>query len=374
MKEIKRYSPNTFNAVHASVAYLAYWAMNVVIGIVYAAILKGAGVAEDGYLTDYFGDMCISLLLMALGLFAVTAIMCLAARVKPVNGGGFLMRKGCGTEVLMAFVLIFGLCALFMPLAEAFSSDCEYIRHVGLGLPYPPAEIPDTMSVWALPLLILMPVLPAIFEELLFRGVILRGFLQFGKIPAVVLSALMFALAHGSYEQFIYQFLGGLAMGFLYVETKNIFVGMAAHFANNLFASWVLGIAYVCAGTGPSADVYISVVSVMFYLIGAVCLVSGFVYFGKKVLHGQKSPERSCEEVVATFVATDMVSGVLQEEKPWYDCGELSVKGGEVKNYLTPSGARVQVNKKSKAALPIVLSGVGIFIGVLFLALSFFTV
>lgn len=67
----------------------------------------------------------------------------------------------------------------------------------------------------------------------MFRGVILKGFMQFGKMPAVILSALLFALAHGSYQQFIYQFLVGLVIGALVVETKNIVVGMVAHFANN---------------------------------------------------------------------------------------------------------------------------------------------
>lgn len=374
MKTAKRYSPNTFNAVHASVAFLGFWAMNLIVGIVYLLIgnVAGADVAAGEYILDYYADMCFQLLLMAAGLAALTAIMCLAAKVRPINGGGFLVRKGLGMEVLMAFVLMFGMCALFMPLAESFADNCEYIRYVGLGQS-PDLQVDPEASAWALPLLFLLPVLPAIFEELLFRGIILRGFLQFGKVPAVVISALMFAFAHGSYQQFIYQFLAGLVFGFLYVETKNIFVGMSAHFANNFFSSWVLGIAYIFVGTGPNAAIYESVVSVMFYLVGAVCLIAGFLYFGKRTLHMRKSPDRSCGEVTATFVEYDVVSGTFYTEKPWYECGDLLPKGGEARDYLTSSGGRVGVNRKSGFAISSILTGIGIVIGIVFFFLSFFS-
>ena len=54
--------------------------------------------------------------------------MALAAKVNRVNGGGFLSRKGCGVEMLMAAVLIFGMAILFSPLAESFAETIEELR------------------------------------------------------------------------------------------------------------------------------------------------------------------------------------------------------------------------------------------------------
>lgn len=196
MKANDRYNPNSFNALHAGVAFLAFWAMNLGLSFLFAAFEKNGVRIEDEY-----AEMCLQLILMAAGLALIVLIMSLAARSNAINGGGFLVRKGCGTEILMAFVLIFGLCSLLMPLAQSFAENCDFIRFRG-NIPNvdPQAQVDaEDVSYYPLLLIVLMPVLPAIFEELLFRGVILKGLLQFGKVPAVVLSALMFALAHGSY-------------------------------------------------------------------------------------------------------------------------------------------------------------------------------
>lgn len=39
MKETKRYNPNSFNAVHAAVAYLAFWLMMFVTAFLFSAVL-----------------------------------------------------------------------------------------------------------------------------------------------------------------------------------------------------------------------------------------------------------------------------------------------------------------------------------------------
>ena len=235
MKETKRYNPNSFNAAHAAAAYLAFWLMMFVSAFALSAVLNSQG---EGKVSDYSPYLVMESVLIAAGLGIITLIVCLSANVRAVNGGGFLARKGCGMEILMAFVLIGGLLSVFMPLSNSFGSE---IRNIQFSLGFPAAgggDVPlEPGGFWFyIYLFICTPLLPAIFEELLFRGVILRGLLQFGKVPAVVLSGLLFALAHGSFEQFIYQFLTGMVFGVLVLETKNIVVGMAAHFANNFFA------------------------------------------------------------------------------------------------------------------------------------------
>ena len=77
---------------------------------------------------------------------------------------------------------------------------------------------------------------PALFEELLFRGNILSGLKQFGIKIAVVVSALIFMLMHGSPDQTVHQFIIGLIIGYLFIKSGNLWLGVIVHFFNNFIA------------------------------------------------------------------------------------------------------------------------------------------
>lgn len=77
---------------------------------------------------------------------------------------------------------------------------------------------------------------PAVCEEVLFRGVIASGFKKFGNAVAICLSALIFMLMHGNAEQTIHQFLIGLILGYIFISTGNIWVGVLIHFFNNFIS------------------------------------------------------------------------------------------------------------------------------------------
>lgn len=73
-----------------------------------------------------------------------------------------------------------------------------------------------------------------ILEELLFRGIILRGLLQhYTPSKAIVWSAIIFGIAHLNPWQFIAAFIVGCAIGWLYWKTNSIWIGIFMHFVNN---------------------------------------------------------------------------------------------------------------------------------------------
>lgn len=96
-----------------------------------------------------------------------------------------------------------------------------------LGLPI------DTVG-WLILNLLILGVVPAICEELLFRGIVFQGLNNnFSKTFSIVLSALVFALVHQSIEQFIYPFLLGLMLAFVFEKTNNLIYPILIHMFNN---------------------------------------------------------------------------------------------------------------------------------------------
>jgi membrane protease YdiL (CAAX protease family) len=85
--------------------------------------------------------------------------------------------------------------------------------------------------------LVVIAVVPAISEELVFRGVIQRNLVQWfnSRHVGVWLAAAIFSAIHFQFFGFVPRFILGLVLGYLYEWSGNILVPMAAHFTQNAF-------------------------------------------------------------------------------------------------------------------------------------------
>lgn len=83
--------------------------------------------------------------------------------------------------------------------------------------------------------LIIIALLPAIGEEFMFRGVLLKLFREWtkNKHAAVLISAFLFSAVHFQFYGFLPRFLLGVLFGYLFVWSKNIWVPVTVHFINN---------------------------------------------------------------------------------------------------------------------------------------------
>ena len=50
---------------------------------------------------------------------------------------------------------------------------------------------------------------------------------------AIVISALIFAVIHGNVAQGTHAFIGGIALGWLYMRTRSVLPGIVLHWVNN---------------------------------------------------------------------------------------------------------------------------------------------
>ncbi|MBP7274089.1 MAG: CPBP family intramembrane metalloprotease [Saprospiraceae bacterium] len=83
--------------------------------------------------------------------------------------------------------------------------------------------------------LLLMAIIPAIGEELVFRGGIQQYFHKIFSNPHLViwLSAAIFSAFHVQFEGFIPRMILGALLGYLFYWSKNLWIPITAHFLNN---------------------------------------------------------------------------------------------------------------------------------------------
>ncbi len=85
-------------------------------------------------------------------------------------------------------------------------------------------------------LLLALALVPAVCEELVFRGVLLQGLSRSSRWRAVLLSALIFGAFHLSFEtamRFLPTAFLGVLLGYVVWQTRSIFPGMVMHLVNN---------------------------------------------------------------------------------------------------------------------------------------------
>ncbi len=98
------------------------------------------------------------------------------------------------------------------------------------------AIAPSSFSAGVVTLIFTAFVAP-IFEEIIYRHLLLRSLKPIGDTPAIIISALVFGLAHGNFDQFAYAFLSGIIFGLMAVRYDTIIPGMVLHLINNFFVT-----------------------------------------------------------------------------------------------------------------------------------------
>jgi len=84
-------------------------------------------------------------------------------------------------------------------------------------------------------ILILVALVPAIFEELFFRGALQKTIKDWSGMPiiSIVITAIIFSAFHFSFFGFLSRMALGIVLGFIFEYTKSIWLSILMHFLNN---------------------------------------------------------------------------------------------------------------------------------------------
>lgn len=76
-------------------------------------------------------------------------------------------------------------------------------------------------------------VLPAVLEEIAFRGILLEEYRSYGSFWAILTSSLMFAMLHLDAGNLVYYLFMGIVLGVITLATESIFPAMILHVGIN---------------------------------------------------------------------------------------------------------------------------------------------
>lgn len=206
---------------------------------------------------------------------------------------GKISVRDCLIAIALALVTLFGFLLLINFLTDALKLTGF---EVNTDLPLPLHNFG-----WFLVNVLMIAILPAFFEEIIYRGMILSGLRKFGDKFAIISSAVLFSLAHGSPVQTIYQFILGIIFGIILVKTGSVFLCMITHFVNNFTVVFISYIQTISGAESVSRTVFdYSALEIVLAFVFAI--LSGFaVYFIVKGFHKSKKEQLYYKEENAKF-------------------------------------------------------------------------
>ena len=111
-------------------------------------------------------------------------------------------------------------------------------------------------------------VVPALVEEFALRGIVLGSLRKFGDGFAILVSAIIFVLMHGNFEQIPFAFIIGIILGFIAVKSDSILIPMAIHGFNNFIS---VAFTYFFGSVSQSAQ------NVIYSLLLTALMLAGIV-------------------------------------------------------------------------------------------------
>lgn len=138
---------------------------------------------------------------------------------------------------------------------------------------------------------ILMVIAAPIFEELIFRGIILDGLLRkYSPIKSILISSLLFGLVHLNPWQFVTGFIIGIFSGWVYYRTKSLSLSIIIHASANLSAYLLRYVIDVESSKDKSLlQMYGGLTNLILAIVGSIIIISLCIYFLQKEFNKQKT-------------------------------------------------------------------------------------
>lgn len=154
-------------------------------------------------------------------------------------------------------ILIPGIVILFYPVALFLNLIILTILSYFDIFITQPVPIPQSNTEFLIGIFIIA-ISAGICEEVMFRGLVMRGYEKLGVRKAVVISAVLFGLIHFNIANLLGPIFLGIVFGYIVWKTDSLFAGIIAHITNNAFS---LSMSYMLTKLSINSNVNTDVVN-----------------------------------------------------------------------------------------------------------------
>lgn len=202
-----------------------------------AASRVGSGGLNPGTIGDETQTVTHNMGVISLASFGVAFVVLVIVDHRDILRRGFWVGDH-GESGRMRVPWFFTFAVLMVTGQAAFTLLEMALTAMGAGTASPAMDAINESSVtWQMWLFV--GVVGPVFEEVVFRGVVMRSLAPYGRNFAIVTSSVMFALYHGDFTQGLFAFFVGLLFGFVAMEYSIVW-SIALHVTNNAILSGVL--------------------------------------------------------------------------------------------------------------------------------------
>ena len=197
--------------------------LSVVLAFLFVLAISLAGVSE-GYEQQDWYTYCTYLITP----ICFTLVALLIFRWTKVSVKSEIKAQACPAKY---FVIAIALQVGLFGLSHLNSLFLDWLEK--FGYQDTPLTLPSMDGFGFVGVLVVVALLPAIFEEVIFRGLLLKGMRSFGVVGAVLVNGALFALYHQNPAQTMYQFCCGMAFALMAIRAGSILPTVLSHFINN---------------------------------------------------------------------------------------------------------------------------------------------
>lgn len=216
-------------------------------------------------------------------LFSVFSIllMLMNTRVKPKK-----LFKVYGISIgkfgIILLSLIVLVCGSFL-LNFVVNAVCAALGHPIVADSLISSELADNFFVGILT----VAIIPAVFEEIFFRGAVMSSIQDKGLFYAIFMSSLLFTITHGLDPYFLTTFFAGCIFSVIVLLTNSIFAAIIVHFANNII-SYMLSV-YAERLAEVNLDIYMLYGVILIFLLSLYGVLAYAVRNYKKSLRKERN-------------------------------------------------------------------------------------
>ncbi len=259
-----------------------------------------------------------------LAIFVIPGWVCICLSPKRPTLSELLIRRPCARNIIPCASALVALICLAFLLTVLLCGDSTAAGSFDL---YNTFTVQINGGFWDnIRLILCYALLPAVCEEVIFRGLVCRDYRTGGAVRSVIMSSLLFGMLHLDLRLLPVYIVSGVVLCLLLYATRSLAACIAVHLLYNIFGIYLqpyLTSFYVTTG---SRALFVMLTAALMLAAAAV-----FCHAASKLYCSYATEERAAAEAGGKAIAPDTDTHPLSS-----GTSESGLTGSPVTGYVSP--------------------------------------